>query len=177
MVQRARLKGIHHEEDFVAFDPVYLCRFRTGGDRVSLELGMVTVWLGMDKAAVKQQVESSGMNFDQSNPKIVIVADIHAKRVFTLQFEHDKLVYADRNWLSDEANALPSVMDALAALIDKGATNCTIAHVPVSSPDTKMNQVFIDCGRRGILLTYGTQNVAGQSFSNNAISESIGSYR
>jgi len=150
--------------------------FAQVGNRVSLELGSVTVWLGMDKAAVKQQVESSGMNFDQTNPNIVLVADIQAKRVFTLKFEHDKLVYADRNWLSDEANALPSVMDALAALIDKGATNCIIAHVPVSSPDTKVNRVLIDCGHRGILLTYGTQNVAGQSFSNNAISESIGTY-
>ncbi len=146
------------------------------GNRVTLELGTVTVWLGMDKAAVRQQVESSGMNFDESNPKIVLVADLQAKRVFTLQFEHDKLVYADRNWLSDEANALPSVMDALAALIDKGATNCTIAHVPMSSPYTKMNRVLIDCGYRGILLTYGTQNVAGQTYTDNAISEIIGTY-
>jgi len=150
--------------------------FAQTGNRVSLKLGTVTVWLGMDKAAVKQQVEASGMNFDQSSPNNVIVADLQAKRVFTLQFEHDKLVYADRNWLSDEANALPSVMDALAALIDKGATNCTIVHVPVSSPDTKMNRVVIDCGHRAIVLIYGTQNVAGQSYSNNAISESIGTY-
>jgi hypothetical protein len=151
--------------------------FAQVGNRVSLELGTVTVWLGMDKAAVKQQVEASGMNFDQSNPNIVLVADVQAKRVFTLKFEHDKLVYADRNWLSDEAKALPSVMDALTALIDKGATSCTITDVPVSSPDTKMNRVFINCGNRGILLTYGTQNVAGQSFSNNAISESIGTFQ
>ena len=150
--------------------------FAQTGNRVSLKLGTVTVWLGMDKAAVKQQVEAKGMYFDQSNPNSVIVADIQAKRVFTLQFEHDKLAYADRNWLSDEANALPSVMDALAALVDKGATNCTIVHVPVSSPDTKMNRVLIDCGHRAIVLIYGTQNVAGQSYSNNAISESIGTY-
>ena len=146
------------------------------GNRVSLELGTVTVWLGMDKAAVKQQVEARGMNYDDSSPNSVVVADLQAKRVFTLQFEHDKLVYADRNWLRDESNALPSVMDALAALIDKGATNCTIAHEPLSSPDTKMNRVLIDCGNRGILLTYGTHNVAGQSYTDNNISEIIGTY-
>ncbi len=50
------------------------------GNRVSLELGTITVWLGMDKAAVKLQVESSGMNIDESNPKIVLVADLQAKR-------------------------------------------------------------------------------------------------
>ena len=150
--------------------------FAQVGNRVSLELGTVSVWLGMDKAAVKQQVEANGMILDQSNPTNVIVVDAHNSRIFTLQFEHDKLVYADRNWLRDESKALPSVMDALAALIDKGATNCTIVHVPVSSPDTKMNRVVIDCGHRAIVLIYGTQNVAGQSYSNNAISESIGTY-
>ena len=150
--------------------------FAQTGNRVSLEFGTVTVWLGMNKAAVKQRVETNGMNFDQTNPNTVLVAHIKAKRVFTLKFEHDKLVYADRDWLHDEAEALPSVVDALAALIDKGATNCTIVHVPVSSPDTKMNQILIDCGQRGILLTYGTRNVAGQLFSGNAISESIGTY-
>ena len=150
--------------------------FAQAGDRVSLELGTVTVWLGMDKAAVKQQVESSGMNFDQSNPKIVIVADIQTKRIFTLLFVHDKLVYADRNWLLDESKALPSVMDAVTALIDQGATNCTISHAPITSPDAKMNRVFIKCGRRGILLTYGSTNLAGDSYTDNAISERIGTY-
>jgi hypothetical protein len=130
----------------------------------------------MDKAAVKQGVESSGIYFDQANPKTVLVADLQSKRVFRLQFEHDKLVYADRNWLSDEANALPSVMDALAALFDKGATNCTIVHVPVSSPDTKMNQVLIDCGQRGILLVSGSRTVAGQSYADNSIMEIIGTF-
>ena len=55
------------------------------GNRVSLELGTVTVWLGMDKAAVKQQVEARGMNYDDSSPNSVVVADLQAKRVFTLQ--------------------------------------------------------------------------------------------
>ena len=150
--------------------------FAQVGNRVSLELGTVTVWLGMDKAAVKQQVEARGMIFNPSNPTNVLVVDTQTKRVFTLQFEHDKLVYADRNWLRDESKALPSVMDALAALIDQGATNCTIAHAPMSSPDTKMNRVFVNCGQRGILLTYGSENLAGQSYTDNAISERIGTY-
>ncbi|MDR3674437.1 MAG: hypothetical protein P4N24_03030 [Acidobacteriota bacterium] len=150
--------------------------FAQVSNRVSLELGTVTVWLGMEKAAVKQQVEARGMNFDESSPNNVIVADIQAKRVFTLQFVHDKLVYADRNWLHDESMALPSVMDALAALIDQGATNCTIAHAPMTSPDAKMNRVFINCGQRGILLTYGSTTIVGQSYTDNAISERIGTY-
>jgi hypothetical protein len=146
------------------------------GNRVSLELGTVTVWLGMEKAAVKQQVEARGMNFDQTSPNSVIVADIQTKRIFTLLFVHDKLVYADRNWLRDESKALPSVMDALTALIDQGATNCTISHAPITSPDAKMNRVFINCGQRGILLTYGSTTLAGDFYTDNAISERIGTY-
>ena len=80
------------------------------------------------------------------------------------------------HYLRDESKALPSIMDALAALIDQGATNCTIAHAPMSSPDTKMNRVFVNCGQRGILLTYGSENLAGQSYTDNAISERIGTY-
>jgi len=148
--------------------------FAQVGNRVSLELGTVTVWLGMEKAVVKQQVEARGMNFNESSPNNVIVADLQAKRVFILLFVHDKLVYADRDWLRDESNALPSVMDALVALIDKGATNCTIAHAPLTSPDAKMNRVVINCGQRGIVLNYGSTTIAGQSYSGNAISESIG---
>src|ERR1017187_1965595 len=80
--------------------------FAQVGNRVSLELGTVTVWLGMDKAAVKQQVEARGMIFNPSNPTNVLVVDTQTKRVFTLQFEHDKLVYADRNWLRDGSGSV-----------------------------------------------------------------------
>jgi hypothetical protein len=148
--------------------------FAQVGNRVSLELGTVTVWLGMDKAAVKQQVEASGMIFGQSNSTDVTVVDTHNSRIFTLQFDHDKLTFADHDWLRDESKALPSVMDALAALIDHGATNCTITHDPMTSPDAKVNRVFINCGQRGILLTYGSTSLVGKSYTDNSISERIG---
>jgi hypothetical protein len=155
---------------------VVLCSFSAFAQpahRVSLQLGSATVWLGMDKLTARQTVEAAGMVFPdtQNSGGQVIAVDTVAKRIYTLKFESNKLVYAERNWLND-SNALPSVMDALSSLIDEG-TNCTISHAPLSSPDMKMNRVFIDCGERGILLTYGSVN----GMTNNTVEEIIGHYR
>jgi hypothetical protein len=154
------------------------CAWAQSGSRVSLQIGTVGIWLGEDKATAKQQIEAAGMIFNATENKgQVMVVETVGKGVYQLQFENSKLVYADRNWLRDESKALPSVMDALAALIDEGATNCTIAHQPMSSPDMKMNRIFINCGKRSILLTYGSQTIAGQPYTDNEISERIGEYR
>ena len=109
-------------------------------DTASLDLGTATVWLGEDESTVKQQVEAAEMLFNPTASNGgVLVSD--ASNVYTLFFDKGKLAYADRNWLrDDESKALPSVLDALASLVDKGATNCRIAHAPISSPDTKLNR-------------------------------------
>ncbi|RSL15564.1 hypothetical protein EDE15_1055 [Edaphobacter aggregans] len=156
---------------------VALCTFSAfaqSNHGISLQLGSATVWLGMDKATAKQNIEASGLIFpDKPNSDSPVIAvDVQTKRIYTLKFVNNKLVYADRNWLH-ESDGLPSVMDALTALIDQGATKCTISHAPMASPDTKMNRVFIDCGERGILLTYGSV----EGMTNNTVSEMIGHYR
>src|ERR1700684_2707728 len=99
--------------------------------RISLELGSATVWLGMEKPTAKQKIETAGLLFSDDKPSpngSVIAVDQQAKRIYTLAFENNKLVFADRNWLQDESAALPSVMDALSSLIEKGAEKCTISH-------------------------------------------------
>jgi hypothetical protein len=147
--------------------------FAQTSNHVSLQLGAATVWLGMEKAAVKQQVEARGMNFDESSPNNVIVADLRTKRLFLLMFENSRLVYAERDWLRDDSDALPSVMDALTSLVDQGATTCTITHAPMSSPDVKVNRVLIICGERGIILSYGSTNLG----TDRSVMEVIGKHR
>lgn len=147
------------------------------GNRISLQLGTVTVWLGEDKATAKQQIEAGGMLFN-SLPSSGQVGVADANNAYTLRFDNGKLVYADRTWLPDDGSkALPSVMDALTSLIDQGANNCRIEHLPITSPDTKLNRVFIECGQRGILLTYGSVTLAGKTYSANEIYETIGRYQ
>jgi hypothetical protein len=140
--------------------------------RVSLQLGTVTVWLGMDRVEVKRRVETFGMYFPkQPNPeKIVVVADLKEETSYALMFRDEKLSYATRNWPYDKSNSLPTVMDALASLVDEGATKCIIEHAPLSSPGTKMDRVFINCGERGLLLSYGTIN----GLTDKSITETIG---
>jgi hypothetical protein len=150
------------------------------GDRISIELGTATVWLGMDRAAAKQQIEAAGMTFDESaNSKGQVLAiNAQSKRAFTLKFQDNRLVFAEREWLSNGSGGLPSVVDALAALADQGAVRCSILHAPVSDPDTKMDRIVIECGQRGVILTVGSARLdSGNSASENSVSETIGRYR
>ncbi len=118
------------------------------GHRISLQLGTVTVWLGEDKATAKQQIEAAGLFFN-SLPSSGQVSASDANNLYTLHFDNGKLVYADRTWLPDDGSkALPSVMDACTPLIDQGANSCRIQHLPITSPDKKLNRVFIECGQR-----------------------------
>ena len=75
---------------------------------------------------------------------------------------------------TDTTKALPTVMSALASLIDKGATQCTIEHAPISDPDMQLNRIFICCGLRGILLTHGNSKIAGTDYDQNDVYETIG---
>jgi hypothetical protein len=61
----------------------------------------------------------------------------------------------------------------LTSLVDQGATKCTIEHAPMSSPDVKVNRVFIDWGEREILLSHGSTNLG----SDRSVSERIGRFR
>ena len=87
------------------------------GNRVSLELGPVTVWLGEDQATAKQQIEAAGLHFDSSASRGQVIV-LGANKLYSLHFDNAKLVYADREWFPNNGSeALPSVMDALASLV------------------------------------------------------------
>jgi hypothetical protein len=153
------------------------CLAQTDG-RVALELGTATVWLGMDRAVAKQTLEASGLTLpdsDTSNPKALLTAvNLRTKRVYNLQFLSNRLVYASRNWLHEGDDGLPSVMDALASLTDQGATKCTIETAPISSPETRVKRVFIDCGLRGLILVHGSVTTSVGPMTDNRVIERIG---
>jgi len=152
--------------------------FAQNANRVSLELGRLSVWLGEEKGAVKQQTEAAGMSFVQvgkSESDRVVVAE--NDRIYTLAFESGKLVYADRNWAHEGSSDLPTVIDALSSLADGGAAVCRIEHSPISSPNRKTNQIFIRCGQRGVFLNYGSIISDGKSYSINDVKETIGTLR
>lgn len=138
--------------------------------RISLQLGTVTVWLGEDKGSVKQEAEAAGMSFvPAAKSESDRVSVVSSDRVYTLAFEGGKLVYADRNWVHEGSSNLPTVIDALGSLADQVAADCRIEHSPIYSPDTKTNRIFITCGQRGVLLTYGSIASEGKSYSINDV--------
>ena len=156
------------------------------GDHISLKLGWITVWIGEDKVAVRQDAQAAGLYYTSNGLKgdrarleqVSITGEgTHEPHNYSLKFEDGKLVYADRDYLHSESEALPSVMDAFASLVQQGVTNCTIEHTPVASPDMKLNRISIDCGPRGVVLTYGPRLINGKSYTTSEIRERIGTLR
>ncbi len=148
--------------------------FAQQGTHVALELGSATVWLGMDKTAAQKAIEAAGIEFPEPDSDgSVIAVDTRAKRIYSLQFFRNKLVYADRNWDRRDGDRLPSVIEALTSLVDQGATNCKLEHAPITKPDMKMDRVFIECGERSVLLVTG----GSKDISADSITERIGSFR
>lgn len=96
--------------------------FSQSSNLVSLQLGTATVWLGMDRAVAVKRIVASGIYVpDKPNSDDPIIAvDLQTKRLYTLEFEGSRLVYADRNWL-DDSDGLPSVMDALSLIGSPGS--------------------------------------------------------
>lgn len=136
--------------------------------RVKLDLGSVTVWLGMDMVQAKQQLKAAGMTLSSEREEDILVISPASKSLYSLRFSAGKLVYAARDWLNSDS--LPSVIGAFAALASEGAKNCSILHAPIASPEGTSDRVSIDCGERGVLLIHGELN----GMKTDAIWERIG---
>jgi len=131
-----------------------LCSIRTAEsqssmqDVVSLDLGSVTVYLGMTKTEALSRLSDKSYKVVQ-NKNDVIASD--AGRYYTLRFKSSKLVYADRSWTEN-----PDLMDAILGglgSVAKNSTNaCNVLHQPVSDPDVSGDRFFIVCGHRNLLV-------------------------
>jgi hypothetical protein len=133
--------------------------------KVSLEIGSATVWLGMPRQEVIDRCASAGLKQMAADRNGVLFKS--GEHIYSTQFKHDQLVFADREWISSEngLDAFQSVMAALASISDsdKGsASTCTISHQPLTNPDNQANRVFISCGQRSFLLM--EPMIGGKSF-------------
>jgi hypothetical protein len=139
---------------------------------VSLELGTLTVWLGMPVEEVRQEAKAGG--FVVAGTIVEDGSSILVKdgRAYTLYFVHGKLVMASRSWVSSDADTLTTVLGALASLDARRDSPCSISHDPLSTPEMKADRVWVKCGQTSVLLAKGTLN--GKDFYD--VSESIGSY-
>jgi hypothetical protein len=133
--------------------------------RVSLEIGGATVWLGMPRQEVVDRCESAGLKQVSADRAGILFKG--GEHIYSTQFKHERLVFADREWISSEngLDAFQSVMAALASISDSdktSASTCAISHQPLTNPENQANRIFISCGERSFLLMEHT--IGGKSF-------------
>jgi hypothetical protein len=126
--------------------------------RIMLELGPVTVWLGMPRQEVINKCASAGFKSVEAPNGVRF---LNGDNMYTVEFKNDRLSYADREWYfaNRELDAFQSTIAALGAIADDNSSvSCTISHEPLSTPEMQINRVFIFCGNRSYLLIDGKMN-------------------
>lgn len=136
---------------------------------VSLEVGTITVWLGMTQEDAAKRFRGAGYQVMITDNELLVhsASDSHV-----LEFMNGQLVFADREWYTkDKSDGLDAVLGALGALAEKvGNQPCAVIHSPLSSPDSSGNRIFVSCGDRSVMVGKGT--ILGQPFLD--VSERIG---
>lgn len=121
--------------------------------RVLLDLGTVTVWLGMPKdEAVKKFVDAQYIVTDMGDQILVHLGSVYYGR---LAFKNNRLVFTFVEWLKADTDEVDAVLGALGALAEKGPSPCVLSHQPLSQPDSTLNRVFVICGDRSVLIGHG----------------------
>lgn len=138
------------------------------GAKTSLELGSVTVWLGMPRQEVVKRCGSAGYSMAnrpgddlEIRDSEKLTTDSHTFRVI---FKNGRLAFASRNWYSSKTSPFDAVLGALEQLGDRRAGGCLVVHDQEKSPDSTWSLVYITCGFRRVLIESGNTN--GESVAN-----------
>lgn len=135
--------------------------------RVELELGGVTVWLGMPKALAEKQLTEAGYRLEAGAGTDFVIwqgGTEKQKRRYSVGFRGGKLSYADRDWFVTGQDPFEAVLAALGALSENATSPCFIMHDPLSEPEQEMDRIVIQCGQRSVLLMLGTFRASGSKY-------------
>lgn len=139
--------------------------------KISLEIGGATVWLGMPRQEVVDRCTSAGLKQMTADRNSILFKS--GDDLYSTQFKNDRLVFATRDWLpsKDGLDAFQTTMIALASISESdSASACTISHHQINNPATQGSQVLIACANRSFLLEEG--KVKGEPYY--SLSERIG---
>jgi len=138
-------------------------------ERISLEVGTVTVWLGMTQEEAAKKFRDGGYEANLAGEQLLVksVSEAHV-----LWFKAGRLAFAEREWnTAYKADQVDAVIGALGELAEKTKNEpCSVIHSPVSTPNLSADRVFVSCGQRSVLIGKGT--ITGQAFVD--ITERIG---
>ena len=102
--------------------------------RESLDLGLVTVWLGEPRSDVEAAFKKPGYLFDHAlsedpNEVVVLAGSGDAARDYRVKYRQGRLSFADRSWSSGTNDHVGAVMGALETLQSR---NCRIERTPLN---------------------------------------------
>ena len=122
--------------------------------KVSIDLGSVTVWLGISQTDALAQFRSAGYKvLGDGTMARTNVQD--GNRVYSIWSKGGKIICAEREWYSSGRDEMDAVLGALAAMVSHGARSCSIMHDTVSEPERTAERILIDCGQRSVYLAKG----------------------
>ena len=118
--------------------------------KVSLDLGAVTVWLGMPQAEALTQLQSDGYQVLGSGELKIVRDGIHV--IGTISFKDQRVVFASLSWLGEGIDVMDATLAALEKISSNGAKSCSVSHEPNSTPVMSFDQISIKCGERSVTL-------------------------
>lgn len=120
----------------------------------SLDLGSVTVYLGMAKQEAMKKLAAVGHTPKDLGDKIGVET---GTGTHILWFKNNRLVFADLEWYTEHTgDGIDAVLGALGALAQKNNGHpCAVLHGPLSDPDVSVDRVFVECGKRSVLISKG----------------------
>jgi hypothetical protein len=131
------------------------------GAKTSLELGSVTVWLGMSKQEVLRRCIVADYMVSEGDHHSLMIVDgkklTEDSRIFDVILKNDRVTFASRNWYSSKAKPFEAVLGALEQLGDR-RTGCLVIHDQDKSPSHALDQVLISCGFRTVRIESGNMN-------------------
>jgi hypothetical protein len=124
-------------------------------DRLSLEVGTVTVWLGMTQEEAAKKFRDAGYEATLAGNQLLLKSGSEAHVIW---FKAGRLAFAEREWnTAYKVEQVDAVIGALGALAEKANNEpCSVIHSPVSTPNLSANRVFVSCGQRSVLIGNGT---------------------
>jgi hypothetical protein len=152
----------------------------------SLQIGLLNVRLGMPRTELQNKI--SGMPGgdsavhhagDELGQNVLVISedlwnvgtlngDGHAGEVW---FRNNRVVYAEREWLLKDSDAVDAVLGAIDSFQHEGLHACVISHGTTTEPGETRELAWIDCGARQLLIA--KTKIRDKEFK--SIAESIGS--
>jgi len=145
-------------------------------NRVSLQLGIVTVWLGMPKSEFMTAAKAAGYNVNDrpgldNQVLMTLESGREITQLYTISFNKARLLkYASRVWPDTNQSPYEAMLGALKTV---DGQHCNISHQPLNTPQSNLDRVLVDCDSgRSLLISYGKLALSPTSFG--AVDERIG---